>query len=348
MHRSAPRLSRILACAAVPVMLVAVGCSSDSGSGSDAEKKAGSSSSSDSAGAEPTKPAVEPAKFTDLPDACTSIAKNTVKDLVPEAKKKGGTAGRSSDLAVRGSCSWNGLDDKGVKGSQYRWLSVAFTRFDSDQSLGSGAARATEDYTKQVAKEKASEGAQKAAAAAAPGIGDEATAITYQLNKTDEDFEYATVVARTGNVVVTLTYNGAGYAGAKTPPPRTSSRAPRRRRRKRSARSTPPPVPAARMPPRRPGTPRRTTRRKRRRATRRATRSPSRRPRPSRDLSRPGVPNSQAAQCFPEPVPPPRAGLRPSPRNATRTHVPGCASAGRGCRTESRSRGGERRWPPYR
>ncbi|WP_406251183.1 DUF3558 domain-containing protein [Streptomyces cyaneofuscatus] len=217
MHRSAPRLSRILACAAVPVMLVAVGCSSDSGSGSDAEKKAGSSSSSDSAGAEPTKPAVEPAKFTDLPDACTSIAKNTVKNLVPEAKKKGGTAGRSSDLAVRGSCSWNGLDDKGVKGSQYRWLSVAFTRFDSDQSLGSGAARATEDYTKQVAKEKASEGAQKAAAAAAPGIGDEATAITYQLNKTDEDFEYATVVARTGNVVVTLTYNGAGYAGAKTP-----------------------------------------------------------------------------------------------------------------------------------
>ncbi|MFF2700060.1 DUF3558 domain-containing protein [Streptomyces cyaneofuscatus] len=217
MHRSAPRLSRILACAAVPVMLVAVGCSSDSGSGSDAEKKAGSSSSSDSAGAEPTKPAVEPAKFTDLPDACTSIAKNTVKDLVPDAKKKGGTAGRSSDLAVRGSCSWNGLDDKGVKGSQYRWLSVAFTRFDSDQSLGSGAARATEDYTKQVAKEKASEGAQKAAAAAAPGIGDEATAITYKLNKTDEDFEYATVVARTGNVVVTLTYNGAGYAGAKTP-----------------------------------------------------------------------------------------------------------------------------------
>ncbi|MFD3971570.1 DUF3558 domain-containing protein [Streptomyces cyaneofuscatus] len=219
MHRSAPRLSRILACAAVPVMLVAVGCSSDSGSDSDAEKNAGSSSSSsDSAGAaEPTKPAVEPAKFTDLPDACTSIAKDTVKDLVPEAKKEGGAAGRSSDLSVRGSCSWNGLDDKGVKGSQYRWLSVAFTRFDSDQSLGSGAARATEDYTKRVAKEKASEGAQKAATAAAPGIGDAATAITYKLNKTDEDFEYATVVARTGNVVVTLTYNGAGYAGAKTP-----------------------------------------------------------------------------------------------------------------------------------
>ncbi|MFE2296283.1 DUF3558 domain-containing protein [Streptomyces sp. NPDC059452] len=214
MHRSAPRLSRILACAAVPVMLVAVGCSSDSGS--DAEKNAGSSSSA-TAAAEPTKPAVEPAKYTDLPDACSSIAKKTVQDLVPEAKKKNGTAGRSSDLSVRGSCSWNGLADQGVKGSQYRWLSVGFTRFDSDETLGSGATRATEDYTKQIAKEKASEGAKKVAAAPAPGIGDEATVITYDLTQTDEDFEYATVVARAGNVVVTLTYNGAGYAGAKTP-----------------------------------------------------------------------------------------------------------------------------------
>ncbi|CAM5548568.1 hypothetical protein SMICM304S_09340 [Streptomyces microflavus] len=125
MHRSAPRLSRILACAAVPLMLVAVGCSSDSGSGSGAEgKKNAGSSSSGTGSTKPTKPAVEPAKFTDLPDACTSIAKKTIAELVPEAKKKGGTAGRSSDLSVRGSCSWNGLDDKGVKGSQYRWLDL--------------------------------------------------------------------------------------------------------------------------------------------------------------------------------------------------------------------------------
>ncbi len=56
MHRSAPRLSRILACAAVPVMLVAVGCSSDSGS--DGKKNAGSSSSG-SASAKPSEPTVE-------------------------------------------------------------------------------------------------------------------------------------------------------------------------------------------------------------------------------------------------------------------------------------------------
>ncbi len=214
MHRSAPRLSRILACAAVPVMLVAVGCSSDSGS--DGKKNAGSSSSG-TASAKPSEPTVEAAKFTDLPDPCASIAKKTIEDLVPEAKKKGGTAGGSSDLAARSSCSWNGLDDQGVKGSQYRWLDVGFTRFDSDQSLGSGAERATDEYAKQVTKTKAAEGAKKVAAEPTAGIGEDATLVTYGLSKTDEDFAYATVVARTGNVVVTLTYNGAGFAGAKTP-----------------------------------------------------------------------------------------------------------------------------------
>ncbi|NEB42630.1 DUF3558 domain-containing protein [Streptomyces sp. SID14515] len=214
MHRSAPRLSRILACAAVPVMLVAVGCSSDSDSGG---KKNAGSSSSGSPSAKPSEPTVEPAKFADLPDPCGSIAKKTIEDLVPSAKKKNGTAGRSNDLSARSSCSWNGLDDKGVKGSQYRWLDVGFTRFDSDQSLGSGAKRATDDYAKQIAKTKATEGAEKIAAEPTAGIGEEATLVTYGLSKTDEDFAYATVVARTGNVVVTLTYNGAGYAGAKTP-----------------------------------------------------------------------------------------------------------------------------------
>ncbi|WNF27673.1 DUF3558 domain-containing protein [Streptomyces sp. C11-1] len=217
MHRSAPRLSRLLACAAVPVMLVAVGCSSDSGSESDGKKNEGSSSSGSADTKKPSAPAVEPAKFSDLPDPCASIKKKTIEDLVPEAKKKNGTAGRSNDLSIRGNCSWNGLDDKGVKGSQYRWLDVGFTRFDSDQSLGSGAKRATAEYAKQIAKTKASEGAEKVAAEPGKGIGEEASVITYGLKQTDEDFEYATVVARTGNVVVTLTYNGAGYAGAKTP-----------------------------------------------------------------------------------------------------------------------------------
>lgn len=212
MHRSAPRLSRILACAAVPVMLVAAGCSSDS----DGKKDSGSSSAA-SPSAKKSKATVEPAKFDALPDPCTSITKKTIEDLVPKAKKKNGTAGKSSDLTARGSCSWNGLDDNGVKGSQYRWLDVGFTRFDSDQALGSGAKRAADDYAKQITKAQATEDAEKLATAPVTGIGEQATAVTYGLTKTSEDFKYATVVARTGNVVVTLTYNGAGYAGAKTP-----------------------------------------------------------------------------------------------------------------------------------
>ncbi|MEW2484852.1 DUF3558 family protein [Streptomyces sp. NPDC048411] len=219
MHRSAPRLTRILACAAVPVMLVVAGCSSDSGS----KEKSGSSSSSSSTpsaqnpSAQKTEATVEPAKFAELPDPCAAISAKTITSLVPKAKSKAGSPARSSDTSARAGCSWNGLDDNGVKGSQYRWLDVGFTRFESDQALGSGAKRAQEDLANQVAKSKAAEGAKKVVEAPVSGIGDQATMVTYDLTKTKEDFKYATVVARTGNVVITLTYNGAGYAGAKTP-----------------------------------------------------------------------------------------------------------------------------------
>uniref|UniRef100_A0AAU3GW12 DUF3558 domain-containing protein n=1 Tax=Streptomyces sp. NBC_01401 TaxID=2903854 RepID=A0AAU3GW12_9ACTN len=71
-HRPALRLSRILACAAVPVMLVVAGCSSASldtkGSGSSASASAGKS-----------EQAVEPPEFTELPEASGSIAKKSVK-----------------------------------------------------------------------------------------------------------------------------------------------------------------------------------------------------------------------------------------------------------------------------
>ncbi|MYZ35035.1 MULTISPECIES: DUF3558 domain-containing protein [unclassified Streptomyces] len=209
MHRSASRLTRILACAAVPVMLVVAGCSSGSGGG-DAD------GSSTSPTAQPSA-TVAPAKFTGLPDACATLGRKTIDSLVPKAKVKGGTAGKSSDITARASCSWNGLDDNGVKGSQYRWLDISLTRYDSDVTLGSGAKRATEYYTKEVAGAKGTEGAKELKATPSSGIGSEATTVTYSLKKTDEDFSYATVVARTENVVVTLTYNGAGYAGAKSP-----------------------------------------------------------------------------------------------------------------------------------
>ncbi|MCM2394012.1 DUF3558 domain-containing protein [Streptomyces albipurpureus] len=227
MHRTAPRLARILACAAVPVMLVASGCSSDSDGKPKAEKsqksektdKAGSSGGAALATPESEKkPAVAPVKFTKLPEACRSLKPKTIEKLVPSTKAKAGTPGRSTDLLTRGSCSWNGLDDNGVKGSQYRWLDVSFLRFESDAALGtSGKQRAQEAYTKEVAKNRATTGAKNVKAAPSAGVGEEATALSYQLRKTGEDFSYVTIVTRTDNILITLTYNGTGYAGAKPP-----------------------------------------------------------------------------------------------------------------------------------
>jgi hypothetical protein len=208
-------------------MLVAVGCSSDSGSkdGKDAKKDpapsataSGGPSSGSGSGVVRQKPSVEPAKYAKLPSACASVPKKTVDALLPAAKPKSGTPGRSGDLLARASCSWNSLSDQGVKGSQYRWLDVSFLRYDSEEALGvSGAQRATETYGKEIEAAKATPDARSVTSAAASGVGEEATQIGYRLRKTDSDFLYSTVVARTGNIVVTLTFNGTGYAGGKAP-----------------------------------------------------------------------------------------------------------------------------------
>ncbi|MER6915728.1 DUF3558 domain-containing protein [Streptomyces sp. NPDC000594] len=223
MHRTAPRLARVLACAVVPVMLVVSGCSSEPEPDKKASApKGGDSSTADGSGsalATPSKtPEVEPAKYAKLPSACKAVPAKTVTSLVPSAKSKGGSPTRTSDSMVRAGCSWNGLDDKGVKGSQYRWLEVSFQRYTSDQALGaSGAARAGETYTKELEKAKATDGAKKLKTSALKDVGNQASLVTYQLRRTGEDFAYVTVVSRTENAVITLTYNGTGYAGAGAP-----------------------------------------------------------------------------------------------------------------------------------
>jgi hypothetical protein len=189
-------------------MLAVAGCSSHSDSKSDAAPSVPS--------ARPSA-LLAPVKFTELPGACGTIGARTIGALVPAAKSKGGTEGKSSDIADRGSCSWNGLDDNGIKGSQYRWLDVSLMRYDSDATLGSGAKRAGEYYTKEVNTAQGTDGAKNIKASPSSGIGDQSTTVTYTLEKTGVDFAYATVVARTQNVVLTLNYNGAGYAGAKSP-----------------------------------------------------------------------------------------------------------------------------------
>lgn len=212
MHRPAQRLTRILACAAVPVMLVAAGCSSDDSSGGkDAQQDKPASSSAASA------PAVEKAAYATLPEACSTLSKKTLKDLVPDADSLKGKTGKSDDTASRATCSWNSLDNKGVDGSQFRWLHVSLMRFDSDEALGSGAKRAEKYYAKQIADAKATEDAKKVAAEPVSGTGDAATVVSYELKKKEGTFKQQSLVTRVENVVVTVDYNGACLARQSSP-----------------------------------------------------------------------------------------------------------------------------------
>jgi hypothetical protein len=184
-------------------MLIA-GCSSGSDSGS--SKKASDSKPSDSGSASPTLAA---GKYAKLPDPCKSVTQKTVKQLVPKVKDAGGQDAKSSDTAARGGCSWNGLD-----GFQYRWLDVALQRFDPVAGVGSADEQAVKRYGEQVAVATAVKGTKSGAVA---GLGDTATMFTASVTKDKEQYEEVTVVARTGNVVVVLSYNGAGFESAKTP-----------------------------------------------------------------------------------------------------------------------------------
>jgi hypothetical protein len=202
MHRSAPRIARVLACAAVPVLLAA-GCSS----GSDTSGKSSPSASGSARTSASAAPAA--AKFTKLPDPCTSVTQATVARLVPKAKSAAGTAAKSSDAAARGGCSWNGLD-----GYQFRWLDVALQRFDSTKGVGSGEEQAKQRFTEQAA---AAARVQGATSTKADGVGDEATVVSAPVEKDKLHYQDETVIARTGNVVVILSHNGAGFEDAKTP-----------------------------------------------------------------------------------------------------------------------------------
>lgn len=204
------------AAAAVPVMLIAAGCSSgsDSGSGNDsgAAQKSGGASASTSPSAEPT---VQAAAYGALPEACGVLSKKTLTALVPKAPAKG-KEGASSDTAARASCSWSSLDNNGVKGSQFRWLNVSLVRFETD-AASSGEQQAQEYYAKQVQDVAATAGAKNPKSQAVAGTGDQATTVRYDLKKSEGAFKQQTVVSRVENVVVTVDYNGAGLAGDKTP-----------------------------------------------------------------------------------------------------------------------------------
>ncbi|WP_019549520.1 hypothetical protein [Streptomyces sulphureus] len=210
MHRNAPRHVRTLLCAAaaLPVLLV-TGCSSDSDG--DQDSAAPSASASESAEA----PA--PAKIKELPDSCKSIKKKTVDSLVPGAENAGGKRVGSGDVGDFNSCLWTGL-----KKYDYRQLVVTMKRFDSDESLGSGAKRAGEYLTSQAKSVEDNKDLKGAKKAAVKGLGDEATSFSYKTEKkatkkSKEDFQGQHLLVRKDNAVVSVEYEGAGFEGGKMP-----------------------------------------------------------------------------------------------------------------------------------
>ncbi|MFD4994984.1 hypothetical protein [Streptomyces buecherae] len=196
----------MLACAAVPAMLVA-GCSSDSGDKDPKDDASKSATTSPS-------PTVAPAKFAKLPEVCKTLPKKTVDSLVPHAKDEKGKTLPSANINESASCLWSGLD-----GFQYRQLTVSLKLFPSDVGLGTGDKRAAAYAKQQVEKAGTADGAKGAKTGATSGIGDEAQTVATTTKKDGDEFKNETVVSRTANVVVTVEYRGAGYEDAKPPKP---------------------------------------------------------------------------------------------------------------------------------
>jgi hypothetical protein len=195
-------------------MVFAAGCSSDSGSGDGGSK--GASAGDTAAATASTAPTVQAAAYKKLPDSCAVLSKKSLTSLVPKGVKSD-KEGKSGDSATRASCSWSSLDNKGVKGSQFRWLNVSLLRFESDATRGEGDKLAHTYFEKQVKDAQAVQGAKNTGTEPVAGTGDEATLVHYDLKKKEGSFRQQTEVTRVENVVVTLDYNGAGLAGEKTP-----------------------------------------------------------------------------------------------------------------------------------
>jgi hypothetical protein len=205
-RRTAPRSALLLACAvAVPAMLLA-GCSSGGSSDSDGSDGAQGTS----AAATATTPALAPAKYRTLPGGCATLGRTTVTALVPKAKSAAGNPAPSDDIEARAGCSWTG---NGTDGYHYRWLSVTLQRFSSTPSA-SAEQQAKDRFADQVAQLGKAPGASTAAVAK---IGDQASSVAVKATVAKVTSQNDTVVARTGNVVVIVEYNGAGLAGKKNP-----------------------------------------------------------------------------------------------------------------------------------
>ncbi|MFI1167610.1 hypothetical protein ACH4UM_29435 [Streptomyces sp. NPDC020801] len=134
--------------------------------------------------------------YAAAPAPCTSITTKTITALVPGAK----TAGKeipSTDTKARRTCSWNAL-----KGYDYRWLDVSFEIMDSDGT-------AQKSYQERTS--------EKGGGGAVPGLGDSAYSVVNLTTEDKQQTREGVVMARAGNALVVVTYNGSDFETKKAP-----------------------------------------------------------------------------------------------------------------------------------
>ncbi|WP_432031251.1 hypothetical protein [Streptomyces antibioticus] len=134
--------------------------------------------------------------YASAPAPCTSVTTKTITALVPGAKKAGKEI-PSTDTDVRRTCSWNAL-----KEYDYRWLDVSFEITESDDA-------AEKSYTSRVS--------DKSGGGAVPGLGDAGYSVVNLTTEDKQQTREGVVLARVGNALVIVTYNGSDFESKKAP-----------------------------------------------------------------------------------------------------------------------------------
>ena len=132
-------------------------------------------------------------KFKELPDACKTLSKDTVKKLDAEdGERVAASASAPATPRSPGSCLWSGLDK-----FDYRQLTVSLKRFESDASRGSATSCAGAFSASRRDALKSDKANKDLKSGRSSGIGDQATTISYKTEKKDgKDSENFTRGAR--------------------------------------------------------------------------------------------------------------------------------------------------------
>ncbi|WP_329395269.1 serine/threonine-protein kinase [Streptomyces melanogenes] len=199
-----------LATSAIAVLAVFLGETGSKGEDDDPPSEKTTLSHSDYSPSTAETPEVGAATFARAPEACKALTTGALERLVPGVTDTNGTAG-TSNTADHTSCYWSGKDDT----NHFRFLSVALWRHDSDTR--SGQQHAEDTYAEVIADVRTSTDAWNIKTEPVSDIGDQTTAISSDSKTNNHTYKDATVVVRTGNVVVRVYDSGTGFADALPP-----------------------------------------------------------------------------------------------------------------------------------